>query len=371
MHFNHRPPFPLSGAMTPDPSLFASVNVRSSSAASRSPKFPFLRGVNFGYLSKSGYFSSAAAAEEVDRMADSGVEWVSLLVMVMQDAFYSTRVYRDFRFTPSDRDLARIIERMHRKGLKVLLKPAIDCQDSAWRGRINFPEATSEQIQGVRTDYWGPWFSSVTDAMTYYARLAEEFGVEGFTSAQELLGADFETEHWRKLNEAVRGVYRGHLCINACGDLGRLSHPDFLAWASEVDGVGVSYYSGVPAEARTADAIHESLSRDLPAWRELAAKLRRPIYWAECGCRSMSSAHVLPSEYRSPGPYDGELQAEYLEGMLRTFWNESWWGGFQLWKWDEQQDRPHYRQPGGDTGFTIRGKPAEAVMLRWAGRQRG
>lgn len=349
---------------------FSPAPASPPAASVRDGAFPFLRGVNFGYLAKTGYLGSAAAAEEVDRMADAGVEWVSLLVMIMQDAFYSTRVYRDFRLTPSDRDLAKIIDRMHRKGLKVLLKPAIDCHDSAWRGRINFPEATSEQIQGVRTDYWGPWFRSVTEAMTYYARLSEELGAEAFTSAQELLGADFEKDHWRALNEAVRDVYRGHLCINACGDLARLSHPDFLAWAGEVDAVGVSYYVGVPQEARTADAIHESLSRDLPKWREFAAKLGRPVYWAECGCRSMHTAHVLPSEYRSIGSYDGELQAEYLEGMLRTFWEEPWWTGFQLWKWDEQQDRPHYRQPDGDTGFTIRGKPAEDVMLRWAKRTR-
>lgn len=337
----------------------------------RAATVPFLRGVNFGYLAKNDYLGSAAALDEVDRMADAGVEWVSLLVMIMQDAFYSTRVYRDFRFTPSDRDLAKVIDRMHRRGLKVLLKPAIDCHDSAWRGRINFPEATSEQIQGVRTDYWGPWFRSVTEAMTYYARLAEELGTAGFTSAQELLGADFEKDHWRKLNEAVRGVYRGNLCINACGDLARLSHPDFLAWAGEVDAVGVSYYAGVPETARDASAIRDSLSQDLPKWREFAAKLGRPIYWAECGCRSMRTAHVLPSEYRATGPYDGDIQAEYLEGMLRTFWQEPWWTGFQLWKWDEQQDRPHYRQPDGDTGFTIRGKPAEAVMQRWSARQRG
>lgn len=38
--------------------------------ARRNPKrFPFLRGVNFGYLSRQGYFGSRKAEEEVDRMA--------------------------------------------------------------------------------------------------------------------------------------------------------------------------------------------------------------------------------------------------------------------------------------------------------------
>ena len=63
--------------------------------------------------------------------------------------------------------------------------------------------------------------------------------------------------------------------------------------------------------------------------------------------------------------YDGESQANYLTGVVRAFSSRPWWKGLMWWKWDEQQKRPHYTQPHGDTGFTIHDKPAAQVMRRW------
>ena len=73
--------------------------------------------------------------------------------------------------------------------------------------------------------------------------------------------------------------------------------------------------------------------------------------------------------------YDGEEQANYMEASFRTVWEVPQWMGFFWWKWDETQYRPHYHtEPGVDKGFTIQGKPAEAVMRKWlekAGRFNG
>ena len=42
--------------------------------------------------------------------------------------------------------------------------------------------------------------------------------------------------------------------------------------------------------------------------------------------------------------------------------------GLFWWKWDEtQKNRPHFHvDPLKDRGFTIDGKPASAVLKRWA-----
>ena len=44
----------------------------------------------------------------VNRIAELGVPWICLVTTIMQDAFYSTRMYRDFRNTPSDDELIDI-----------------------------------------------------------------------------------------------------------------------------------------------------------------------------------------------------------------------------------------------------------------------
>lgn len=78
---------------------------------------------------------------------------------------------------------------------------------------------------------------------------------------------------------------------------------------------------------------------------------------------------MRPSGWSGEGGYEPAEQANYLEALFRTFWNESWWRGLYWWKWDEQLDRPPYRtDPRGDKGFTIWGKPAAEIMKAWYGR---
>ena len=55
-----------------------------------------------------------------------------------------------------------------------------------------------------------------------------------------------------------------------------------------------------------------------------------------------------------------------MEAVFETFWKEPWWMGMYWWKWEEQNDRPQFRDdPRGDKGFTIDGKPAAQVMKQW------
>ena len=84
---------------------------------------------------------------------------------------------------------------------------------------------------------------------------------------------------------------------------------------------------------------------------------------------------MTPSGWTPDGKFDEDEQANYLEAVLQTFWEEPWWYGLYWWKWDEQNDRPHFRtDPAGDKGFTVSGKRAQAVMREWFARsdkQRG
>ena len=75
------------------------------------------KGITFGYYGRNGYFSSDAARREVDRIAELNIPWVCLVVTIMQDAYYSTRMYRDFQITPGDEELVEIINCLHSKGI--------------------------------------------------------------------------------------------------------------------------------------------------------------------------------------------------------------------------------------------------------------
>src|SRR5690606_10559713 len=79
---------------------------------------PLHRGMTFGFYARNGYYGSAQARLEIDRMATLGIEWVCLVVIVLQDTFASTRQYRDFYQTPADDELREIIDYIHLKGMK-------------------------------------------------------------------------------------------------------------------------------------------------------------------------------------------------------------------------------------------------------------
>lgn len=333
-------------------------------------KIPVLRGMSFGYLAKRGYYASNEALLQVDRMAQMGVNSVALMVSVMQDTYHSTRLYQDFEFTPSDGEVERIIDRFHERGISVMLKPMVECHDSSWRGNITFPD-NNQQIQGRRTDYWDPWFRSLRESVEHYARMASRCQCEHFCIACELLNAE-QPEHnhrWVPIVESVRELYRGTLTYDSMPQT--LELPEIPEWYRMLDAICVSYYvSAADRPNTTADQMVERLQRSVVHLRGVSQKVGLPIIFGEAGCRSVEGGAIVPSEYRNPGAYAPYEQANYAEAMCRLFWEEPWWGGFYWWKWDEQQDRPHFRiDPKGNTGWTVHGKPIEQVLRKWFSRE--
>jgi len=327
-----------------------------------------MRGMSFGYLARRGYYASPAGLAQVDAMAAAGVRWVALMASVMQDTFHSTRLYQDFEFTPSDHELEQIIARLHERGIQVMLKPMVECHDSAWRGHITFPDG-DQQIQGRRTDYWEPWFDSLARSVAHYAALAQRTGCESYCIGCELFAAEQPAHNarWARVVAAARSHYRGHVCYD-------VQPPTLLeavtppAWLQALDAVCISYYT--PCASRPGAGVEEMMAGMAPTVAKLravsAALGGKPVIFGETGCRSVAGAAMNPSEYRTDGAYAPAEQANYLDALCRTFWPEPWWGGFFWWKWDEQQQRPQFQvDAAGDTGWTLQGKPAAQILHHW------
>ncbi len=334
-------------------------------AASANPALCELhRGMSFGYLARPGYYASETARRAVDEMAEHGVTWIALMVTVVQESFASTRVFRDFEFTPTDGELQEIVARCHERGLRVMLKPMVECLDSAWRGRITFPDG-DQQIQGRTSRYWDEWFSSHERALLHYARLADRTHCELFSVGCELVGTDHQSARWEATLARVREVYRGPLTYDAQPESVLADRPP--PWFSSLDLIGCSFYH--PAASRagaTREEMTASLRAFVPLYALAAQKIGRPLVFAEAGCRSATGAAIKPNGYVDAQSYSGEEQANYLEAMCDAFWTLPWWRGFYWWKWDEQQRRPHFHtDPAGDMGFTLAGKPGAAALARW------
>ena len=322
----------------------------------------FVKGISFGFMAGRGYYRSAAGQREIENICNLGVSYVALIATVAQESYQSTRMFEDFHYTPADTELAAAIETFHRHGIKVMLKPMIECLDSVWRGNICFP-AKQMMIPGIEVDYWGKWFANYTECMAHYAQLAEENGVELFCIGCELMGCEPQENHWPAVIRRVREIYHGPVTYNA-----NQYHPGkafVRKWFSELDLLGVSFYTGTARPDPTATELAADLQPSVDALEAVVRETGVPLFFAECGSRSVVGGTLQPWMYYNEGDYDGESQANYLAGVVRAFSSCPWWKGLMWWKWDEQQKRPHYTQPHGDTGFTIHGKPAAQVMKRW------
>jgi hypothetical protein len=342
------------------------------SAPAHIPRRDLHRGMTYGFYARSGYFSSPKAKEDVEKMAALGIEWVCVVATVLQETFASTRMYRDFKMTPADDELRDIIDLMHKKGMKVQLRPMLECWDGAQRMQIRFPHE-QEIMPGKPMNHWTLWFDSMVERTLHYGSLATRAGCEAYGLDSELDYTVNQNAHWKRTVAAARSVFKGHLTTGHTGVvkfLDELKKPDH--WFFDLDSLGTSFYTGVADKpGATADEMREKLKGPLAYFREVAAAYGKPFYFAECGCCSTAGATQSPAYWGHPGGYDGEEQARFLEAVLDTFWKEPWWMGIYWWKWDEQNIRPQFSDdPRGDKGFTLDGKPASQVMKRWYAKDR-
>ncbi len=199
------------------------------------------KGVTLGYYAHNGYFSSPEAKEEVNRIAELGIPWICLVCTVMQDAFYSTRMYRDFKVTPGDEELIEIIRYIHSKNIKVMFRPMIECHDGTQRSHVILPQG---EIQpGMAFRYRDEWFENYAFLNRHYLRIAEQTGCEAYGFDSELNNLINCSSHWLKIVELARTLYSGHLTscfIKTEKYIDLLDNKDF--WFYSLDSVGTSFY---------------------------------------------------------------------------------------------------------------------------------
>ena len=335
----------------------------------------FHRGMNFGFMAKRGYYARPEILDQPRRMAAAGVNFSTLNANICQESFASRKLFLDFNFSSGEIELADMVKAFHDHGIHPVLKPCLTPLDGAWMGSVVMPDTL--QIAGVSHDYAGEWFASYTDAISYYAEFAEKYGVAALMVGAECFGVEPWEEEWRRLIARIRTIYSGPLTYEFTPDSCRRHE---LRWVNDLDFLSYSFYP--PArEIAPGTELRDTPSLSADEMTAFLAPLRErigevvkrfgglPIAFTEIGVRSAHGCTARPYDFITETDYDGEEQANYMEAVFRTFGEIPQWLGLYWWKWDETQNRPHYHtDPRGDKGFTIQGKPAEKVLLKWFGK---
>lgn len=244
----------------------------------------FFKGVTFGFYARNGYFSSQAARDEADKIAALGIDWVCLVSTVMQETFASTRTFRDSVITPGDDELCDIITYLRDKGVKVMLRPMIECWDGTQRCHMTLPSGNI--IPGKPIRYRELWFENYCALTRHYTRIATRCGCEAYGLDSELNHLAGFSDEWMTVVETARKHFTGHLTTSV------IDAPQFTwmleqnpnHWFRALDSVGSSMYA--PASKSGGSTMEEMVDFLAPIVtrnREFAQVYGKNFHFGECG----------------------------------------------------------------------------------------
>ena len=292
--------------------------------------------------------------DSVQKLAETGSEWISIYVTAYQDNINSTAITRTRVETPTDDDLRHIINYAHSLGLKVMLKPQIDLyrDPDHWRGQIGRNFNTEAQ--------WNAWFTSYKQMIGHYAALAESTNVEEFAIGTELIAVTHRASNWRDVVSHVRSRYSGPI-LYAANHTGEEVN---ITWWDAVDIIGVvAYYKLTDSNNATVDQLKTAWAPHVQTMANLANTYNKPVIIVELGYRSMDGAIPRPWCYKCSGAVDLEEQRRGYEALYQSVWNKPWLGGLYWFRWDT-----HPQRSGPcDNDYSPYNKPAENVIRTWYG----
>lgn len=303
----------------------------------------FIKGVTFAPFACRGCFQTKEAFESLDNLkARTGANFITLVPNGVQATAQSEEIFWDTEVTMADDELIAIIDYAHEIGLKVALKPTVNCTNGTWRAHINFFD------KDVHCEpKWSVWFASYTAFQLHYAKIAQKTGCEMFLPGCEMVMSERREAEWRKLISDIRTVYTGLVSYNT-----DKYQEDNVSWWDCVDVISSSGYYPL-----------EDWDKELDRIEKVVNKYQKPFFFAECGCMSTTGSSKVPNNWCLQGEVNLEEQAAWYKAMFEACKKRSFVQGFCLWDWSCKQ----YSLCKATThsAYEIYGKPAEDVVKEY------
>lgn len=305
-------------------------------------------GITYGWVGCRGEWNSPAGVASLEALAAVGGNWVTLAWSVDQATAHSTHLMREASRTVPDEEIAATVRRAHQLGLKVCLKPVVNCADGTWRAYISFLDPP---VPGEPS--WDAWFTEYDSFILDAATLAESTGCEMLAVGCEMVMADSQEAHWRSLISRVRQRYSGLVTYN-CDKY----QEDRVTWWDAVDVISSSGYYPSGAWQENLDRIENVVRHH-----------DKPFCFLEAGCPSRSGSEACPNDWSWQGEPDQVTQATYLEEMLTEISARPFVGGVMLWDWPAHLYGPNEAESNAD--YCFYGKAGEGVVANHFARLLG
>ena len=308
----------------------------------------FIKGITFAPFAHRGTFEKEETFESLRVMKErTHADTVIFVPGGVQDTPHSEQIEYDHEYNVTDEELIRMIDYAKSIGLKVILKPTVNCKDGTWRAHISFFD------HDVPCEpKWGPWFESYTGFQLHYAAIAENMKCDMFIAGCEMVMTEHREQQWRQLISDIRGVYSGLVSYNT-----DKYQENQIRWWDCVDVISSSGYYPIDDWDNQLDRI------------EMVVKeFNKPFFFAECGCMSTVGSNLVPNNWEVRGNVDLQGQADWFKVMTEAVDKRDWVNGMAVWSWHsklypkiEAADHPYYE---------IYEKPACDVIDEYYRKQR-
>jgi hypothetical protein len=300
----------------------------------------FIKAVNFAPFPQRGILGSEDARQSLAMLRKAtAASHIILTPPGLQDTPQSEQIIFSDEYGPEDGELRGFIAFAQSLGLKVILKPTVNCRNGVWRAFINFfdHEAPCEPK-------WSAWFAAHERFQLHYAKIAEASGCVMFITGCEMVMAERRADEWRGLIAKVKQIFSGPVSYNT-----DKYQEDAVSWWDCVDVISSSgYYPEGTWETQ--------LARIERAVKQYG----KPFFFAETGCMSAAGSPILPNKWDLPGNLDLAGQAVWYRDMFAHCRTRSWVEGFGLWSWPWRL--PPAAEAAQDTGYSLYEKPACSIV---------
>lgn len=308
----------------------------------------YICGMTFAPFAPAGKFSEKSTKESLALMKERlGADFVIFVPNGLQDTPQAEEISYTTKATMEDEELIEMIAYAKELGLRVALKPTVNCKNGTWRAHISFFD---EDVPCEPK--WGKWFASYTEFQLHYAKIAEEQGCEMFIAGCEMVMSEHRETEWRKLIADIRAVYHGLVSYNT-----DKYQEHNVKWWDCVDVISSSGYYPIGDWENQLDRIEK-----------VVRQFKKPFFFAESGCMSVEGSSLVPNNWEVKGAPAPEEQAEWYQTMLSACEKRPWISGAAFWSWGEHL-YPECRALGR-MDYELYGKPAERVVKSYYEKQK-
>lgn len=303
----------------------------------------YICGMTYAPFARKGSYQEKRAFDSLKKMKENtNSNFVILAPNGLQDTAQSEEICYTSEATVSDDELKGMIDYAKELGMRVALKPTVNCKNGTWRAHVNFFDADV-----VCEPKWCNWFESYTEFQLHYARLAKEMGVEMHIAGCEMVMAERREAEWWKLIADIRSEFDGLVSYNT-----DKYQEHNVKWWDAVDVISSSGYYPL-----------EDWENQLDRIEAVVKKFQKPFFIAEAGCMSIVDSNKVPNDWTVQGEADAKGQADWYEAMFEACLKREWVRGMAFWSWNSHLYTKNAALKRKD--YEIYAKPAEKIVKKY------